>query len=331
MIILKFLKWTGIILISVLAIGFVTEQFIQLYFNTKKPAANTFYSINGNQIHFVKKGNGGPTVVFQSGLGSDYKIWEAIQDSLSAYTTTLSYDRAGLLWSDASKAPKTIESITDELQQLLQKTNCPKPYIFVGHSLAGITLRPIIRNNQKDVAGIIFVDVSHPLQIKNSSAELKKLLVVPPAWFISILVETGVARLYFSFKSFITDVPVNNRMNKHIRNYFYTSYKTFLKEAIQDDQMFEQAGHINSFGNTPLTIITGAYPDNAAFIGNPTLAKEYLNLHRTQQKNLLNLSTHSKQVIAPNSGHYVQLQNPEVIIKAIKEYLPVNSLAQFQK
>lgn len=318
-------KWVMFSLLGLLGAGIIIEQSFQIHFNFKKPAASEFCDINEIKIHYKKKGSGGPTVVFQSGLGGDYKIWEQIQDSLAKHTTTISYDRAGLLWSEHTKDIKTLENITAELQQLLEKTNCPKPYILVGHSLAGITLRPFIKNNLKDISAIVFADVSHPLQIKNSSEELKKYLVVPPKWLITTLMETGAARLYFSFQPFVTDLPKSHWMNRHVRDYFYKSYEAFLKEANDDDPMFEQAETMNHFGAIPLTVITGAYPKGADFLGNKSLAKEYLGLHHDQQKDLLNLSANSKQVIARNSGHYVPLQDTEVVITSIKEYLPPQS------
>lgn len=317
----KTIKWILVVLLGILGIGTLCEQLFQYYLNTEKPPANAFCELNGVKIHFVKKGSGGPTVVFQSGLGGDYKIWEEIQDSLSKQTTTISYDRAGLQWSEAGQTPKTLANITSELEQLLEKTNCPKPYILVGHSLAGITLRPFIHQHQKEIAGIVFADVSHPLQLEKSSLALRKYLVVPPTWLLSFLMETGMARSYFSVRPFISALPATHWMNKHVRDYFYRSYKTFLQEARADDAMFGQAAKYNSFGDIPLTILTGAYPNRVDFLENPLLANEYLSLHRALQKDLLKLSTHSQQRIAKNSGHYVPLQDAPLLIQSVQAYL----------
>lgn len=306
---------------ALLLTGVIYEQAAQFYFNSQKPPASEFVDIDGVATHFVKKGTGGPTVVFQSGLGSDHKIWAEIQDSLARFTTTLSYDRAGLQWSDPSASPKTLEGMTRELEILLEKTGCPKPYILVGHSLAGLTLRPFIQKHEKEVAGVVFLDVSHPLQVKRSSEALKKYLVVPPDALVTALVQTGLARIYFSFAPFISDVPGSHPMNKHIANYFYRSYKTFLQEAREDDPMFDEAGKVGSFGHIPLTVITGAYPEGAGFLPDPALEKEYLEIHRSGQKDLLRLSDRSKQLIASNSGHYVPLTDAALVIRSIREYL----------
>lgn len=317
----KILKAIASGMIGILLAVFVYEQGAQLYFDSKKPPASEFVGIDGVPTHFIRKGEGGPTVVFQSGLGGDHKIWEQIQDSVSRFTTTLSYDRSGLQWSGSSKSPKTLESITHELELLLEKTGCPKPYILVGHSLAGLTLRPFIQKHEHDITSVIFLDVSHPLQVKRSSEELKKYLVVPPDGLVAALVESGWARLYFTFRPFISDVPGSHPMNKHITRYFYRSYKTVLQEAREDDPMFDEAGEIESFGQIPLTVITGAYPQGADFLQDPALEKEYLEIHRSGQKDLLRLSAQSKQIIAPNSGHYVPLTDEPLVIGAILEYV----------
>jgi len=68
-------------------------------------------------------------------------------------------------------------------------------------------------------------------------------------------------------------------------------------------QMSEQAEAISSFGTITVTVITGVYPEGGDFLGEKSVADEYLKIHREGQKDLLNLSSKSKQVIAPNSGH----------------------------
>nr|WP_295927833.1 alpha/beta hydrolase [uncultured Dyadobacter sp.] len=326
----RFKKYVGYFLPglpAVLLASLIVEQCIQFYFDGKRPGPNGFVTVDGRSVHFVKKGSGGPTVVFQSGLGGDHKIWEQVQDSLSGFTTTISYDRSGLLWSEGTDELKTMENISAELAGLLEKTHCPKPYIVVGHSLAGITLRKFIHQNRADVAGAVFVDVSHPDQVRKSPEDLKKYLQVPPKWLVGMAVETGILRLVHTFKPFISDLPAGHWMNRHIRDYFYRMYGTVLKEAVEDDPMFDQAARINHFGDMPLVVVTGAYPDGVDFLADdPALAAIYLELHRNGQRDLLNLSTRSRQVTAPHSAHYVPLTNPQVVIDAVTGLLPVRSV-----
>jgi hypothetical protein len=90
--------------------------------------------------------------------------------------------------------------------------------------------------------------------------------------------------------------------------------------------MFAEAGTIDTFGDIPLTVVTATYP-HGNNIADPALESEYQQLHRKLQADLLRLSTRSTQVLATKSSHYVPLQEPELIIAAIRAYLPPSAAA----
>ena len=165
--ILKILKAIFVTFLVLIFIGFLFEQIARFYFDSKRPDNSEFTNIDGRNIHYKKLGNGSCTIIFESGLGGDYLHWQEIQKKLSGKYTTIAYDKAGILWSAASKETSLKRYATD-LEALLKQTNCPKPYILVGHSFGGITPRLFIKKNEKDMAGIVFVDVSHPKQLEKS-------------------------------------------------------------------------------------------------------------------------------------------------------------------
>ncbi len=156
----------GIILVvSLILIGLVYEQISRFISNNKYQPDGKFVELGDHKLHFTKKGNGAPTVIFESGLDPGGHLpWFKVQTEISKFTTTISYDRAGVLWSDRGNNPKTGKAMSKELLDVLKKNNCPKPYIVVGHSLAGLFLRNFIEENKSDISGVIFVDVSHPEQ-----------------------------------------------------------------------------------------------------------------------------------------------------------------------
>lgn len=318
----KLCKWVAIGLAVLLVCGAVAEQVCRARFEARRPALDGFREIDGRQIHFVRRGTGSPCVVFQSGLGSDYRIWEAVQERLAQRTTTVSYDRAGLLWSDPGPRPPTLQSINRELKGLLERIDCPKPYILVGHSLAGITLRPFINDHSRDIAGVVFVDVAHPRQIQESSAQLREAIVPPPEWLVTALMDTGLFRALYSIEPLVPDFPVDHWYNRHARDSFFKSYRATLELARHDEPMFAESAAISTFGNIPLAVITAAYPHGTGFgFGDGPLAQEYLSIHRRLQRDLLNLSSDSRQIVATRSGHYVPLQEPELIVGAVERYL----------
>ncbi|GAA6764204.1 hypothetical protein AAFH68_01330 [Flavobacterium sp. CGRL1] len=139
---------------------------MRAYYDKKQPSKDEFVFVKDRKIHFRKIGNSlKGTVVFESGLGGDYMHWQELQNKLSKDYTTISYDKAGILWSDPAENI-SLKRYSEDLDTVLTKTNCPKPYILVGHSFAGITLRSFIKDHSQDIGGIVFVDVSHPQQLK---------------------------------------------------------------------------------------------------------------------------------------------------------------------
>jgi len=62
---------------------------------------------DGYDLYLLEQGSGSPTVVFESGIGATNLNWSHIQQSVSKFTHTVSYDRAGLGWSSRAKSVRT--------------------------------------------------------------------------------------------------------------------------------------------------------------------------------------------------------------------------------
>lgn len=322
---IKTLRWILIILAVLMVIGFIYEQFSRYYYNSKRPNKSEFVEVDGRKIHFHKEGQGGSTVVFESGLGGDHLHWKEIQKELSKDFTTLSYDKAGILWSDYSDEI-SLQRYSSDLHQLLERTNCPKPYILVGHSFAGITLRSFIQDSSEDIEGVIFVDVSHPQQLLKASEKLKASVRAPSPRVMNFLNSVGLVRLLFTVQPFITVVPKNHWFNANIKNYFHRILPGLNQELVHDDALMAEAIKVSSIGNIPLTIITATYPSGVEGMNDRELQEEYLSLHQTLQQDLLNLSANSKQVFATESGHYVTFQQPELIVQEVRKIKGVNPI-----
>ena len=53
----------------------------------------------GRSLYVVEKGSGGPAVLFEAGIAATNLNWHHIQETVSRFTSTASYDRSGLGWS----------------------------------------------------------------------------------------------------------------------------------------------------------------------------------------------------------------------------------------
>lgn len=260
-------------------------------------------------IHYVKKGEGRCTVVFVSGTGSSHAIWKEVQEEVAAFAVTIAYDRRGLMFSEGSDDVVTNAAVSEELAMLLARTGCPKPYILVGHSMAGIYLRPFIHTFKKDIAGIVFAEAAHPLLREKASPGVLKLLRYPPEWLIRFVVNSGIYRVLFSFKRMSVEFDMDHPLHRLERDYFYRSYKKVIQELSAEGANFKDAMRYTSFGDIPLTLVMGTGDVRVAAL------KE---LVAALQNDLLALSSNSRLVYAPDSGHLIQINDSVLLAEEIR-------------
>jgi pimeloyl-ACP methyl ester carboxylesterase len=176
----KWLKRIGKILLLLIVvaiiIGIIYEQ-VSRQKNKKYEESRTgsFVDVGGHKLYYYSKGEGKPTVVFESGFPGSHIGWSYSElfKEISQYATAVCYNRAGILWSERGSKPKTSENISDDLYRLLEKGGFEKPYIIVGHSAAGIFVRPFVEKHESDLIGVILLDPSHPDQSYAAPNDIK--------------------------------------------------------------------------------------------------------------------------------------------------------------
>lgn len=321
-----FIKWTkriGLGLITVvillLAVGFIFERKCRHEAEKISPDGD-FVEVESHRLHYYKKGNGGPTVVFETAFDpAGHLQWYTIQQELPTSYTSVSYDRAGILWSDRGNNPKSGEEIAKDLHLLLEKANVPKPYILVGHSFGGTLNRFFVKNYPKDVAGVLFVDSQCPDDEKYLSPELLKMVNQRlPSSLLKFANNFGLARLMF--KGMFPNDKQYEYQNSIMPALLYKSADAVLEEQDQMSSIKKEASKIKSFGAIPLYVLTAADEKRYdSFIKGEKLKAEMVNAWNKMQKDFMLLSTDSKQVLISNSGHYINQEQPKVIENAIND------------
>ena len=262
-------------------------------------------------MHIDCTGQGSPTVVLESGLGDTYVSWRKVQPEIAKFTRVCSYDRAGLGFSDPSTRPRTSQVIAEELHALLGAAGIAPPYVLVGHSMGGFDVRLFASLYRNHVAGIVLVDSSHPDQENRFPLELKNM---EGSWlreseFLEYTMPFGIPRLL----NLCENDPVVRaaECNFHSARENVAELKAFAESGAQ-------AAATGALGDLPLAVVSRD-PDKPSADLPPDLAKPTNEAWEKMQEELAHLSSRGTQAIAKNSGHYLQIDRPDVVVDAVRK------------
>ncbi len=129
------------------------------------PPPGEFIDVGGRRLHLLRgngeRGDEGPTVVLDAGIGQSALVWEPVRREVAKFTRVVAYDRAGYAWSDAGPALRGPDRLAGELRALLRAGGVPGPYVLVAHSMSGLTARLLAARHPGEVAGLVLVDAVH--------------------------------------------------------------------------------------------------------------------------------------------------------------------------
>src|ERR1700752_242516 len=87
-----------------------------------------FVEINGKKQYYLSKGTGNPVVVFVTGLGPTMDDFTDVQNIIAKTTRAICYDRAGIGNSESFHNERSLENISYELKELVDKIGLDKPF-----------------------------------------------------------------------------------------------------------------------------------------------------------------------------------------------------------
>ena len=145
-------------LLVLLLAGAIYESLAEAADAKAYPPPGQMVDVGGYRLHINCTGKGSPTVVIDTGWGDASAAWGWVQPEVAKTTRICTYDRAGMGWSEASPLPRTAREFAKELHTLLANANEPGPFVLVGHSLAGYTMRVYAHDYPEEVAGLVLID-----------------------------------------------------------------------------------------------------------------------------------------------------------------------------
>jgi len=274
------------------------------------PMPGQLVDVGGYKMHLHCTGQGTPTVILDSGLGDSYTSWQKVQPQIAQFARVCSYDRAGLGYSDSSPRSRTSKDFAEELHTLLHTAGISGPLILVGHSMGGFDVRLYASLYRNEVAGMVLVDSSHPEQQKRFPAVLNDM---DATWlreqeFFEFTMPFGIPRL-LGFCGNDAEIRAAE-CNFHGMREAVAELKAISTSAAQ-------TAATGSLGDIPLVVLSrdpnAPQPDLPEDLVKPTS-----DAWQQMQEELAHLSTRSTHVVTKNSGHYIQLDRPEVVIEAVR-------------
>ncbi len=137
----------------------VAYQGIESYLDRRRfPPPGRLIAIGTRRLHIHEQGSGAPPVVLEAGIAGSSTGWALVQPGIAEFTRVVSYDRAGLGWSDAAPSERSVQQMVAELRALLSAANLPSPFILVGHSFGGLLVRAYAHSFPDEIAGLVLLD-----------------------------------------------------------------------------------------------------------------------------------------------------------------------------
>lgn len=311
--IVRFVIYGFILLIVLLGAGFIYQEY------GERQDAKTFiplgklYEINGGQMHLSTGGQGNTTVVFAAGWGTANSTVDfyPLVDGLAPHVKYAVYDRFGYGYSDIVSTPRDVDTIVGEIHELLSASGQKPPYVLVGHSLGALEVLRYAQKYPDEVKGIVMVEGGSP----EYYASRKPLTVIPIVQ--QFLVKTGVARVLYQFDGFAESLADQRNELKLLPNSLkeLDRVSTLLKGA--NKNMTDEIRKSRSNGRTimagtkplpiPITVLTADY------FGKLADDKAWMDYEAT----FLSWSSSGKQIIVPETSHYLHHYKPDVVIKEI--------------
>jgi len=299
------------------------------------PPPGSLVDVGGFSLHLKCAGSGSPSVVLDAALGASSVSWSLVQPRIAETTRVCSYDRAGFGWSEAGPLPRTAGRVAGELWVLLERAAVRPPFVLVGHSFGGLVMRVFAARYRADTAALVLVDPAHPEDwVRPAPKELAKIdrgvrlcrrgavaarlglaravgslaavgAVGAARALVALISRGGLSREDEGILAPVWKLPPEARRPL---SQFWTEPRFFEALGSQIESICVSAAETleasrDGYGDLPLVTISSTDPGDYRL---------------RQQAALAGLSTRGRHVMASASGHWVPLDQPDLVADIVR-------------
>jgi pimeloyl-ACP methyl ester carboxylesterase len=259
------------------------------------PPPGAMITVDDHRLHMQVSGphTAAPTVVLEAGLASMSANWAWVRNELARDCRVVTYDRAGLGWSEPGTGHLDAASSAAELHTALRAAGAAPPYVLAGHSYGGLVVRMFADRYRDEVAGLVLVDASHPRQWTYIPASRDGRTVAWGNRATALLARAGLLRLLRAERSYITGLPA--QQYAEMRAYlarpegWRVGADVLLAWARQSRDQVDAARHL---GSLPLVVLS------------VTEQSRYGEVLTRLQTDLVPLSSSSRHITVAGATHY---------------------------
>ncbi len=327
------------VLIAVVVLGLqaIAQQACSRRDARRFPPPGQLVAASTCQLHALAMGAGQPVVILEAGISNSCLNWCLVQPQLAAFTSTYAYDRVGLGWSPAANSRAgSLYDLAANLHAMLKQLDAPAPYFLVAHSFGAYVVLAYIQNftqGDADIAGVVLVDPLTPEEWVKPTVK-QRLRMFRAVWCTraaAILAALGVSRfLLWAFRigdrepsKFLRALANTTHTGQRILNevvklplqvrrlirVHWSSPRFFWTMANQIrtlPQCAREAALCSIPAHIPVTVISGVHQPPEILASHAAMAGRSLN---------------GRHIIRTRSAHWVQFDEPEIVVEAVRVIL----------
>lgn len=292
----------------------------------------------GRTINLVCLGHGSPTVVLTAGLGGWSWVWYRIQSPLSRRTRVCAWDPAGLGFSSPSPEPQDAVHESEDLEEALKVAHLDGPYVLVAHSAGAYVAIRFADQHGGTVVGMLLVDPAIPDQDSVRERVAPKFAAfgsgAPSAEAMHLRqcaaeLRSGALKRGTPGYDECTApslLPSASALTEALAQLNADSARLLTQASAIENVSQSGRGVINPqrrYGEMPLIVLTsGSHPmppDVPADVREQALL--YFRALASGHEAYAALSGRGHDQLVPDSGHFIQVDNPKVVLAAINDVL----------
>ena len=209
---------------------------------------------------------------------------------------------------------------------MLQRAGEQPPYVLVGHSLGGIIVRLYASQYPAEIAGLVLVDARHEdffqrmpptfLQVDEANYQHAQMLeITTPLGFTRLAGKLG---LLDSDEQYLAPLPDQAKAAaRAVMIYNPCQWQTSVAERDVIEQSYNEVRQTRLQRDLPLIVLSADNGVEAWRSASNPVDAATRDLWMGLQRDLAALTDHSQWQIVKNSGHYIQLDQPNTVANAI--------------